>query len=426
MESSRLRLADPHGFKQKALHWASHFPTFAFFDSNDFSEDDYGEYDMLLAVDAVRFLDCDAGKALDSLKDFHRENPSWLFGVLAYDLKNEVEELQSLHPNDLQLPDLYFFEPRYLFKLKGDELEVNRRYVEAMAILDAMEGLRWPEIHPTKIQLEAGIDRSQYISSLSEIKDHIRKGNFYEINFCQQFKASGRIDPVDIFLRLNRLGEAPFSGLFKAKGSYLICASPERYLKKKGRKLISQPIKGTARRDTNPEIDQKIQSELLASEKERAENVMIVDLVRNDLRRVANTGTVDVPELFGTYAFKQVHQLVSTVTAEMRDDKDWIDALRASFPMGSMTGAPKVEVMKRTEELESFRRAWYSGALGYVNPEQDFDFNVVIRSILYNEDLELITVPVGGAITYDSDPEKEYEECMLKAEAMRKVLAGEA
>lgn len=425
METFRLKIKDPKAFKRSALVWASHFPVFAYYDSNSFPNGDYGRYDLLLAVDALRELECEAGSALRSLKNFHEEEQSWLFGVLGYDLKNEIERLESRHASMLSFPDLYFFQPRYLFLLEGDELTINRRPIEGMALMEAIQSIKSFPLPNHAIPLKPGLTKEDYLDRMNRIRQHILNGDFYEINFCQEFCASGQIDPVATFLSLNEMGQAPFSACFKRRGKYVLSSSPERYLKKDGNKLLSQPIKGTAARDQNPEKDRQLMEALQQSEKERAENVMIVDLVRNDLRRVAKTATVKVRDLFGAYSFKQVHQLVSTITAEMQNDLHWTDAIRATFPMGSMTGAPKVEVMKRTEDLENFKRNWYSGAMGYVTPQGDFDFNVLIRSIFYDEEIKRISVPVGGAITFDSDPEAEYRECLLKADAMKKVLEGQ-
>jgi para-aminobenzoate synthetase component 1 len=425
MESFRLKIDNPEAFKRSALVWASHFPVFAYFDSNAFLKDRYGQYDMLLAVDQVRDIRAEAGKAINSLKDFHHDKPSWLFGTLGYDLKNEIEALESVHQSLISFPDLYFFEPRYLLLLEGNQLTINRRPIEGMALLDAIQSIRSFPQPNHEISLRPELSKEEYLDRMQQIRQHILEGDFYEINFCQQFTAKGHIDPIATFFSLNKMGEAPFSACFKYEEKFVLSSSPERYLKKQGRKLISQPIKGTAARDVDPYKDRKLLKDLMHSEKEQAENVMIVDLVRNDLRRVSKTGTVKVEELFGAYSFKQVHQIVSTISAEMQDGLHWTEAIRASFPMGSMTGAPKVEVMKRTEALECFRRNWYSGAMGYINPEGDFDFNVLIRSIFYDNEQEQISVPVGGAITFDSEPEAEYKECLLKAEAMRQVLEGQ-
>jgi para-aminobenzoate synthetase component 1 len=218
------------------------------------------------------------------------------------------------------------------------------------------------------------------------------------------------------------LSKAPFSCYFKFDGKYLLSASPERFLKKQGSKLISMPIKGTARRGKNIEDDLALRRKLLADQKERSENVMIVDLVRNDLSRSSVEGSVKVEELFGIKTFPQVHQMVSTITGVLRDDVHFVDAIRNAFPMGSMTGAPKVRAMELIEQYEKSKRGLYSGAVGYITPEGDFDFNVVIRSLLYNSLNHYLSFHVGSAIVFDSAPEKEYEECLLKAKALIQVL----
>jgi para-aminobenzoate synthetase component 1 len=203
-----------------------------------------------------------------------------------------------------------------------------------------------------------------------------------------------------------------------------LSASPERFIKKSLNKLYSQPIKGTVRRAQDDAEDEKLKSALLASEKERAENLMIVDLVRNDLAKSSETGSVEVTELFGRYSFKQVHQMISTVSSTIIDGLNPVTAIANAFPMGSMTGAPKVMAMQLIEQYENSKRGLYSGAIGYFAPNEDFDFNVVIRSIQYNEERQYVNFEVGSAITIDSHAEQEYEECLLKASAMLRALGG--
>ena len=223
---------------------------------------------------------------------------------------------------------------------------------------------------------------------------------------------------------MNEISTPPFASFLKIDEQYLLSASPERYLKKEGNKIISQPIKGTAKRLISPIDDEKIASDLSRDEKERAENVMIVDLVRNDLSKTAKIGSVHVEELCKVYSFKQVHQMISTVVSEVEPTMHPVEIIRSTFPMGSMTGAPKVSAMKIIETLEETKRGLYSGAVGYFTPENDFDFNVVIRSILYDQEKKYISYSVGGAITAKSVPENEYEECLLKAKAMKHVLVN--
>jgi para-aminobenzoate synthetase component 1 len=291
-------------------------------------------------------------------------------------------------------------------------------------------------LHQEWVQQETGkqdekirqrIDKPAYLQTVQMLREHIQRGDCYEINFCQEFYIPGiTIDPVGIFSKLTSLSPNPFSAFYKTGNKYLLCASPERYLRKTGRHIISQPIKGTLHRvHTNCEQDRIQKEKLLSSQKDRSENVMVVDLVRNDLSRVCKEGSVIVDELFGIYSFPQVHQMISTVSGELKQGVAFEDIIRATFPMGSMTGAPKRKVMQLIEQYEKSRRGLFSGAVGYIAPGGGFDFNVVIRSILYNAESRYLSFPTGSAITHYSDPEAEYAECMLKGEAMRRVLEGE-
>ena len=255
--------------------------------------------------------------------------------------------------------------------------------------------------------------------------EHIHKGDMYEANFCMEFFAENAIiNPLEKFQKLNKISKAPFSVFFKNNKQFLLSASPERYLKKAGDKIISQPIKGTSKRFSDMNQDEESKQNLENDAKERAENIMITDLVRNDLSHTAQKGSVKVMELCKIYSFLQVHQMISTVTSKLDPQYSPIDVLKTTFPMGSMTGAPKISVMKIIENLEETKRGLYSGAVGYFTPEGDFDFNVVIRSILYNQENKYVSFSVGSAITAQSVPEKEYEECLLKAKAMSEVLSG--
>jgi len=226
-----------------------------------------------------------------------------------------------------------------------------------------------------------------------------------------------------VFNALNALSPAPFAAYYRLDDKYMICASPERYLRKRGGNLLSQPIKGTARRDTDLVKDEQIKAELRNDIKERAENVMITDLVRNDLARCCEPGSINVDELFGVYTFPQVHQLISTVSGTMRLGVPFTDAIRYSFPMGSMTGAPKYKVMQLIDKYECSRRELFSGTVGYICPDGDFDFNVIIRSLFYNQSTKYLCYQTGGAITYDSLPEKEWDEMRLKAWALERIFS---
>jgi para-aminobenzoate synthetase component 1 len=260
---------------------------------------------------------------------------------------------------------------------------------------------------------------------VEKIRNHILEGDIYEMNLCLQFALwEVDIDPLDIYTSLTQRSPTPFSCFTRLNELYILSASPERFLRKQGEILISQPIKGTAKRHTDPGDDLRSKEALFSSEKERAENMMIVDLVRNDLARSSVIGSVHVPEIFGIYSFEQWHQMISSVTGKLRPDVYSVDAISNAFPMGSMTGAPKVKVMELIEHYEDFRRGIYSGAVGYFTPEENFDFNVVIRSIIYNRTSQKLSFAVGSAITYDSDPQAEYDECLLKAKAIIEILSA--
>ena len=277
---------------------------------------------------------------------------------------------------------------------------------------------------PWTIDVQSALTKEEYISTIEKLRTHILRGDCYEINYCQEFFATGAdIDALQVYKQLTAISPNPFSCYYKLDDKYVLCASPERYLQKKGNHILSQPIKGTFKRNLeNKAADNDLKKQLQESEKDKSENVMVVDLVRNDLSKVCKEGTVKVDELFGVYSFPQVHQMISTITGELNDNVDLSDILKASFPMGSMTGAPKQRVMELIEQYEKTKRGIYSGAVGYISPNKDFDFNVVIRSILYNATNQYLSYLVGGAITFYSDPEKEYAECLLKAEAIKKVL----
>ncbi|MEN8883690.1 MAG: aminodeoxychorismate synthase component I, partial [Flavobacteriaceae bacterium] len=280
-------------------------------------------------------------------------------------------------------------------------------------------------LSPPNIKIKLRIHKDEYHQKVTKVLEHIHRGDIYEANFCQEFFAENTtINPLQVYEDLNKISEPPFASFFKIDNHYLLSASPERYLKKEGSKIISQPIKGTAKRLINPIDDEKIASDLSRDLKERSENIMIVDLVRNDLSKTAKKGSVSVEELCKVYTFKQVHQMISTVVSELNDDVHPVDVIRDTFPMGSMTGAPKISAMKIIEELEETKRGLYSGTVGYFTPNGDFDFNVVIRSILYNSEKKYLSFSVGSAITAKSTPEKEYEECLLKAKAMKFVLSN--
>ena len=273
------------------------------------------------------------------------------------------------------------------------------------------------------VSIEERISKKDYVTKVNDILSHIHRGDIYEVNFCMEFFAEkAEINPLEKFLKLNEISQPPFAVFFKNNKHFILSASPERYLRKEGDLIISQPIKGTAKRFLDVEQDEISKNALLADPKERSENIMITDLVRNDLSRTAQKGSVQVTELCKIYSFLQVHQMISTITARLAEPYTAVDVIKSTFPMGSMTGAPKISAMNIVDRLEETKRGVYSGAVGYFTPNGDFDFNVVIRSILYNEEKKYLSFSVGSAITANSIPEKEYEECLLKAKAMYAVL----
>ena len=346
---------------------------------------------------------------------------NWWLGHFAYDLKNEIELLKSENSDNVGFPTLSFFNPEFVIQLEKEQLTI-----ESYGKKSASELF---DITPTKksisttISIQARTTKEAYIKNVTQLLSHIQKGDIYEINYCIEFFAIDvSIDPGELFLKLNSLTEAPFSALYKNDNNWLICGSPERFIEKKGTKISSQPIKGTRPRGKTNEEDNLLKAELLNDPKERSENVMIVDIVRNDLSRSAQKGTVKVEELFGIHTFKNVHQMISTISCELDSATNPIEAIKNAFPMGSMTGAPKVKAMELAEKFENVKRGLYAGALGYFTPTMDFDFNVIIRSIQYNSKTGYLSLMVGSAITANSIPEKEYDECLVKAETLFQAL----
>ena len=381
-----------------------------------------------LFVGAKRVISFAGRDAFQTLHDAHQKKPSYLVGYFGYDLKNQLEDLTSRNPDQLGFPDAYFVEPEWVIDFHEDEVVVTGDG-DARALVEAIDAFQ-QSVNESLIQapaIQCHVSSDEYAATVRRIQQHILAGDVYELNYCIEFFAQNAdLDPLTLYRALNERSPMPFSTFLKVGNRYVLGASPERFLRKQGRQLLSQPIKGTIRRGQTPAEDADLRAQLLNSEKERAENLMIVDLVRNDLARSAQTGSVRVDELFGIYGFAQVYQMISSVSATLRDGLSWADALRNAFPMGSMTGAPKVRAMQLIDELEVSRRGVYSGAVGYVTPDGDFDFNVVIRSLLYDADSRYTSFSVGSAVTYDADPAQEWDECLLKARAIRDVLEGSA
>ena len=410
------------------LHWSQQFQETVWLESNG-HEDRFSSFNAILGVDALTLLQTDAHGAFEDLKSYQSETKDWIFGYLSYDLKNDIENLKSNNFDGLDFPELFFFQPKKIIRIKEKVVEfiyLNMVADEIGADFDEINkgATAYQEITSSSdIRIKMRIFKDEYFHAAKEMLRHIHRGDIYEANFCQEFYAEDiRIDPLKTYDRLNSISKAPFATFLRNNDKFVLSASPERYLRKQGNKIISQPIKGTAKRSPNTVEDEELRNRLKDDPKERAENIMIVDLVRNDLSKSALKGSVTVEELCGIYSYEQVHQMVSTVTSKVPMNRHPVEVIKESFPMGSMTGAPKISAMKLIEELEAFKRGLYSGAVGYFTPENDFDFNVVIRSILYNASKKYVSYSVGSALTAKASPENEYEECLLKAKAMREVL----
>jgi para-aminobenzoate synthetase component 1 len=439
--------------KQQLLAWGNQAGSCCFLDNHQYNSP-WQQQECLLAVGALHSIKANAGNALPQLQAFLDEHKGrWVFGHLGYGLKNETEEIYSVKPDFVGFPDMYFFVPEVAVRLvqptilgnleekPGSLLPSDLKLGFSQLTIESESihpEIIWQQISNFKIENDVGkpsqlisalqprISKAQYIETIEKLRQHILRGDCYEINFCQEFFTNdAETNPLELYQKLVEVSPNPFSCYYKLGQSHLLCASPERYLMKKSRQIFSQPIKGTAARNLiDKEDDEARRQQLQTSSKDRSENVMVVDLVRNDLAKICKEGSVKVDELFGIYTYPHVHQMISTISGELADDTSFTDIIRATFPMGSMTGAPKKRVMELIDQFEPGSRGIFSGAVGYISPDGDFDFNVVIRSLLYNAETHYLSYLVGGGITWYSQAEKEYEECMLKAKAIREVLEG--
>jgi len=349
---------------------------------------------------------------LNSNSDKHKK---WIFGFLGYDLKNTIESLNSRNADNLDFPNLFFFVPKVVYS------EINGKFKE-LEVYDSLYASSCrPEefLKPEKeaklqnLKFQSRTPKNKYLENLKIIKDHIQRGDIYEANYCVEFYHENvNLAPLATYNEVNVRTKAPYSAFFRHEKYVALCGSPELYLEKSDRSLISKPIKGTRPRGQTLRNDQK----------ERSENVMIVDLVRNDFSKIARKNSVHVEELYGIYTFETVHQMISTVACQIKESSSQTDILKATFPMGSMTGAPKISAMELMETYEEMKRGLYSGAIGYFSPDGDFKFNVVIRTLLYNTSKKYLSLMAGGAITAYSDPESEYRECLLKASALKRAI----
>lgn len=429
-------LENPLAFKENIIKVLRNTKHLCLLNSNGYGNDRYSKYDFLLgigAVDKIRLDMKDASKkedAFSSVRSFHHKKQDWLFGHWSYDLKNQLEHLSSDNPDNIQAPVMHFFQPEMVMALEGNQLLVMslENGDDTGKIRDIIDKSTndFPNLENEagKIgQIFPKISKTEYINTIKKIKEHIQRGDIYEMNFCQEFFSKNTtMDPFSAYNKLVRVSPVPFSSFYRIDDVFLLCASPERFLQKTGDTIISQPIKGTIKRGKNSIEDQQLITQLKNSEKDQGENVMIVDLVRNDLSKISTKGSVNVEELFGINTYKQVHHMVSTIQCQLRKELHFTDVLRNTFPMGSMTGAPKIRAMQLIEEYEKTQRGIYSGSVGYITPKGDFDFNVIIRSMIYNKKKKYLSYMVGGAITDGSVPMNEYDECLVKAKAIEMVL----
>jgi para-aminobenzoate synthetase component 1 len=387
-------------------------------------------YSALLAVGSTQeIIINDPKNGIEQLQNFLNEHKDWTFGYLSYDMKEETENILSKNPDFIKFPLIHFFVPELVIEIYNnnhvlhfDENILSSDKANAIYHL-AFSPANLAPITPPAPKIQNRISKQEYCEAFNHLKNHIARGDIYEVNFCQEFFAeNAMIDPVHTFEKLDSISNAPFAAFCKFDGNFILSSSPERFIKREGSKLYSQPIKGTIKRSANKKEDEILKNILRNDLKEQTENVMIVDLVRNDLSKVAKKGSVCVDELFGVHTFQQVHHLISTVSCEIKQKENFSDILKATFPMGSMTGAPKVSALNLIEKYETVKRGPYSGAIGYIKPDGDFDFSVIIRAIFYNSKEHYLSFSTGSAITSAAEADKEYDECLLKAKAMFNVL----
>lgn len=402
------------------LTWLKGFSTFCFLDNQRYSVAPH-QYECLIAAGVEDFIEGDDLHALD----IFLQNRRWVFGHLAYTLSSSIQHFQSAKTDSIGFAPYYFFSPQIIVEIKRNAVVVHAEKPDAV-FDEIMRGTADSKSAVPVIRTQSVLSKDEYIEKINRLQEHIHRGDCYEINFCLEwFAKEVHFDPFAGYQKLAAVSPNPFSAFYRTNDKYLLCASPERFLTKKGSHIFSQPIKGTIRRSLKDgEEDEELKETLRHSQKDQSENVMVVDLVRNDLTRICKEASVKVDELYGIYTYPQVHQMISTISGELKDDVSFSEIINATFPMGSMTGAPKHRVIQLIEQYEPSARGIFSGAVGYISPNGNFDFNVVIRSIMYNFSNRYLGYQVGGGITFYSNAEKEWEECLLKAEAIRKVLEG--
>lgn len=401
------------------LNWLNRFSIFAYLDNNEYPGL-YNRFELLAGTQAQEVYT--SQNALRAAAGKH-----WLLGHLNYDLKNELHpRLHSSLPAYFDNALLTFFRPGIVLYIPYGTQEL---VIESETLLpeevwqQIMDEAIGDEDKLPDVSFTRNFTEVEYVAAVQEVQRHITDGDCYELNLCVgALAAAPQLPVLQAYKALNRRNPAPFSCLYRQGVHWLLSSSPERFLYKEGNAVIAQPMKGTMRRGKDSAEDALLKEQLVSDEKERAENVMIADLMRNDLARHCITGSVTAVNLFGVQTFPTVHTMVSTIKGMVAEGTPPVDVVLDAFPMGSMTGAPKHIVMQLIESIEHSRRELYSGALGYITPEGDFDFNVVIRSLLYNEDSGKLSYHTGGAITIDSVPQKEWDEVQLKAMALEGIF----
>jgi para-aminobenzoate synthetase component 1 len=362
-------------------------------------------------------------------------------GYFSYDLCHFIERLPHKAIDDLNLPECYlgFYDAivafdhlenkTYLVSTGFPEAEVEKRKRRAEARLNELRNLVLLSPPPQRVKepaagkgivLKANFSHEGYLGAVARAREYIGAGDIFQVNLSQRFEADLNIQPYELYKRLRKINPAPFASYFNFGGVSIVGASPERFLKLRGDRVETRPIKGTKPRGKTPEEDKALAAALLASKKDRAENIMIVDLERNDIGRVCRYGTVKVTELAILETYPTVFHLTSTVVGQLREGKSRIDLLKATFPGGSITGAPKVRAMEIIDELEPTRRSVYTGSIGYLSFNGDMDLNIVIRTIIVKDGRAYFQL--GGAIVYDSEPEAEYIETLDKGKALIQAL----
>ena len=423
-----FNLNNPKEFVKKIIFFTKEVPYTCLLDSN-FSNynvpEKYYQHDMICGLDSIKNLTV-KDASIKKLRAFHEKEKDWVFGFISYDLKNEIFNINSKNIDVYDNDNISFFIPRHVILLKEKTVIIESIDCKSdvTALFEKIINFKINEESLPKFKFSSRESKSSYLEKLKSIKNHIQRGDIYEMNFCQEFyKENIDLSLQTLFYKLNKVTKSPFATFLKLDSFNVVGTSPERYLLKEGDYIISQPIKGTSKRSKNIKEDYDLYNKLLKSEKDISENIMIVDLVRNDLSVTAKKGTVRVNELCSVYTFSHVHQMISTVSSELDEKSDFVDVIATTFPMGSMTGAPKIKAMELIEKYEETKRGVFSGAVGYVTPNGDFDFNVIIRSLLYDTKKKYLSLSVGGAIVAKSKPESEYEECLIKAKPIFEIFS---